>query len=217
MKFTKEQFSEALKAKLTTNGKKLAMSERTFKSNVERIYKRLEKVNDEELEINAAIDDYLPDFEDIEGNMRKDNADFIKKWNEEHHVDPKPTGPKPKVDGEETEIEKLQKQVQALVDREKANTTARTIAEKKSAILSKLKDEKVTDDKWLNGQLEIIAIDEDTDVESVSQKLLDIYNINHSKTDPSITPGSAGGGDPANKEDFSDVVAIMKRSRGEFS
>ena len=39
MKFTKEQLSEALKAKLTNNGKKnLAMSERSFNEEVEDIY-----------------------------------------------------------------------------------------------------------------------------------------------------------------------------------
>ena len=57
MKFTKEQFSEALKAGITNNGKKnLAMSERSFNGKVERIYKRLEKASDkDELVVNPIL------------------------------------------------------------------------------------------------------------------------------------------------------------------
>ncbi|MDE6151789.1 MAG: hypothetical protein K2G12_07385 [Prevotella sp.] len=78
MKFTKEEFSEELKKRLTNNSKKkLAQSDRTFNASVERIYKRLEKREDDEMELDDAVEDYLPDFEEIEGNMRKDNASFI--------------------------------------------------------------------------------------------------------------------------------------------
>ena len=59
MKFTKEQLSEALKAKITNNGKKnLAMSERSFNGKVERIYKRLEKASDsDDLELDDVVAD----------------------------------------------------------------------------------------------------------------------------------------------------------------
>ena len=49
MKFTKEEFSEKLKDKLTNKGKKpMQQSERTFKKLVEKIYARLEKRDDDE-------------------------------------------------------------------------------------------------------------------------------------------------------------------------
>lgn len=72
MKFTKEQFSEALKVKLTNNGKKnLAMSERSFNGKVERIYKRLEKASDkDELELDDVVADYLDDLQEDDNNIR---------------------------------------------------------------------------------------------------------------------------------------------------
>ena len=75
MKFTKEQFSEALKAGITNNGKKnLAMSERSFNGKVERIYKRLEKASgNDELELDDAVADYLEDFQEDDNNIRNDN------------------------------------------------------------------------------------------------------------------------------------------------
>ena len=69
MKFTKQEFSEKLKNKLTDDGKKkLVQSERTFNSMVERIYRRLENADDE-TELDDAVSEYLPDFEDVEGNI----------------------------------------------------------------------------------------------------------------------------------------------------
>ena len=88
MKFTNEQLAEALKAKLTPNGKKLAMSERTLKANVERLYKRLEKSENDD-ELDDVVMEYLPDFQEIDGNVRKDNSDFVNTWKKEH-PDPKP-------------------------------------------------------------------------------------------------------------------------------
>ena len=75
MKFTKEEFSEKLKNKLTNNGKKpMQQSERTFKKLVEKIYARLEKMDDDDTELDDAVADYLEDFEEIEGNLNKDKA-----------------------------------------------------------------------------------------------------------------------------------------------
>lgn len=86
MKFTKEQFSEALKAGITNNGKKnLAMSERSFNGKVERIYKRLEKASgNDELELDDAVADYLEDFQEDDNNIRNDNSKFVKEWEKNH-------------------------------------------------------------------------------------------------------------------------------------
>ena len=62
MKFTKEQFSEALKNRLSNEGKKkLSISDRTLEKAVERIYARLEKLNDES-ELENSVAEYLPDL-----------------------------------------------------------------------------------------------------------------------------------------------------------
>ena len=90
MKFTKEELSEKLKYKLTNNGKKpMQQSERTFKKLVEKIYARLEKMDDDDTELDDAVADYLEDFQEIEGNLNKDKADFVKEWKKKH-PEPKP-------------------------------------------------------------------------------------------------------------------------------
>ena len=84
MKFTEEEFSEKLKKSLTSEGKKpMQMSERTFKKFVGKIYKRIEKY-DEEAELDASVEEYLEEFEELEGNYNKDRADFVKDWKEKH-------------------------------------------------------------------------------------------------------------------------------------
>ena len=65
MKFTEEEFSEKLKKSLTSDGKKpMQMSERTFKKFVGKIYKRIEKY-DEESELDASVEEYLEELEEL--------------------------------------------------------------------------------------------------------------------------------------------------------
>lgn len=211
MKFTKEQFSEALKTKLTTNGKNLSQSEQTFSKSVERIYKRLEKQNNEE-ELNDVVADYLPDFEEIEGQLRHDHSAFIKDWEKKN--------PKPKEEPEHepsTDAEKLaamQKQIEELLNKQKDAETARIVASKKSEIISSLKEKNVTDADWVNAQMELISVTADTDVETTASKVLGIYNKLNAGGGDHQTPKGAGGGEPTSP-DFSDIVAKVKQSRGE--
>ena len=81
MKFTKQQLLDALKGKLTENGKHLSISEKTIKSLSDSHYDLL--VN-EETELDDLVGKILPQYVSLNGNYEKDNADFIKKWREEH-------------------------------------------------------------------------------------------------------------------------------------
>lgn len=213
MKFTKEQFSEALKTKLTANGKKLSESEQTFSKNVERIYKRLEKHESED-ELNDVVTDYLPDFEEIEGQLRHDKSEFIKEWEKKN---PKPKEePHNETQTETQRLEAMQKQIQELLDKQKATETAQSVAAKKSAIISSLKEKNVTDADWVNAQMELISISADTDVEATTSKVLGLYNKLNAGGGDHNTPKGAGGGTP-DKPDFSDIVAKVKQSRGEVN
>lgn len=214
MKFTKEQLSESLKAKLTPNGKKLAMSERTLNANVEKIYKRLEKSSNEE-DLDDVVTEYLPDFEEINGNVQKDNSDFIKKWKEEH-PDPKPNkAPEPN-DGNEDKLDKLLKEIEGMKAEREAERTAKTISDKRSELLSKFKEKGIKDEKWLNGYIKKIAISKDTDIEAETNDALALYNLSQAETGK-ITPGNAGGGGEEKDEHiWDDIVQRNKRSRGDY-
>lgn len=207
MKFTKEELTEALKAKLTANGKKLTMSERTLKSNVERIYRRLEKVNDETLELDAAVEDYLPDFEEIEGNMRKDNADFVKEWEKQH---PKPKDePKPKDDEPNDKLDALLKEIGELKKEREAEKAAKVVSDKREALKAALKGKDVKNDDWINDQLDLIAINADTDIDNLTTRLVSSYNKFSANTPKSVTPGGAGGAPENNEHQFDDIVEAL--------
>lgn len=214
MKFTKEQFSEALKVKLTNNGKKnLAMSERSFNGKVERIYKRLEKASDkDELELDDVVADYLEDFQEDDNNIRNDNSKFVKDWEKNHPAkddkDKKDDGKDDKED--ESKIDKLLKELQDMKAEREQEKKEKAISDKRNQLKSALKGKDVKNEDWINDQLELIHIDSETDVDALTERLVKSYNKFNANTPPYITPGGTGGG-REKTDDFADVVAVVKK------
>ena len=211
MKFTKEQFSEALKVKLTNNGKKnLAMSERSFNGKVERIYKRLEKASDkDELELDDVVADYLDDLQEDDNNIRNDNSKFIKEW-EKNHPNKDDRSDNKDDKGDESKLDKLLKELQDLKSEREEEKRAKTISEKRNQLKSALKGKEVKNEDWINDQLELIHIDSETDVDALTERLLKSYNKFNANTPPDITPGGTGSG-KEKTDDFADVVAVVKK------
>lgn len=210
MKFTKEQLSEALKAKLTNNGKKnLAMSERSFNEEVEDIYTDLEESgNNEELELADAVGKKIKRLERIDNNVRNDNSKFVKEWEKNHPNNGNGGGNDDDVN--KSELQKMQEQINALLKREEENNKTKAISEKRNQLKSALKGKDVKNEDWINDQLELIHIDSETDVDALTEKLVKSYNKFSANTPPYITPGGAGGGTEKN-DDYADVVAIVKK------
>lgn len=214
MKFTKEQFSEALKAGITNNGKKnLAMSERSFNGKVERIYKRLEKASgNDELELDDAVADYLEDFQEDDNNIRDDNSKFVKEWEKNHPAkDDKGDKDNDKDNkGDESKLDKLLKELQDLKSEREEEKKAKAISDKHNQLKSALKGKEIKNEDWINDQLELIHIDSETDVDALTERLVKSYNKFNASTPPNITPGGAGGG-IEKTDDFADVVAVVKK------
>jgi hypothetical protein len=214
MNFTKEQFSEALKAKITNNGKKnLAMSERSFNGKVGRIYKRLEKASDkDELELDDVVTDYLEDFQEDDNNIRNDNSKFVKDWEKNHPAkddkDKKDDGKDDKED--ESKIDKLLKELQDMKAEREQEKKEKAISDKRNQLKSALKGKDVKNEDWINDQLELIHIDSETDVDALTERLVKSYNKFNANTPPYITPGGTGGG-KEKTDDFADVVAVVKK------
>lgn len=214
MKFTKEQFSEALKAKLTNNGKKnLAMSERSFNEEVEDIYADLEESgNNEELELADAVGKKIKRLERIDNNVRNDNSKFVKEWEKNHPQknDGDGNGDGNGDGGNKSELQKMQEQINSLLKREEENNKAKAVSEKRSQLKSALKGEDVKNEDWINDQLELIHIDSETDVDALTERLVKSYNKFNANTPPYITPGGTGGG-KGKTDDFADVVAVVRK------
>lgn len=214
MNFTKEQFSEALKAKLTNNGKKnLAMSERSFNEEVEDIYADLEESgNNEELELADAVGKKIKRLERIDNNVRNDNSKFVKEWEKNHPQknDGDGNGDGNDDGGNKSELQKMQEQINSLLKREEENNKAKAVSEKRSQLKSALKGKDVKNEDWINDQLELIHIDSETDVDALTERLVKSYNKFNANTPPYITPGGTGGG-KEKTDDFADVVAVVKK------
>ena len=191
MKFTKEQLLDALKAKLTANGKHLSISEKTIKSLSDSHYDLLVS---EETEISDLVSKILPQYVSLNGNYEKDNADFIKKWKEDH--------PEPKLklnDASNTgndnpsEVEKkLLERLEALERREAEAEAARLTSVKRGELLDKFKEKGISDDKWINAYLKKLSISKDTDIEAETADALDFYNLSHANSGGRNTPGNSG-------------------------
>nr|DAQ78558.1 MAG TPA: hypothetical protein [Caudoviricetes sp.] len=211
MKFTKEQFSEALKVKLTNNGKKnLAMSERSFNGKVERIYKQLEKASDkDELELDDVVADYLDDLQEDDNNIRNDNSKFIKEW-EKNHPNKDDRSDNKDDKGDESKLDKLLKELQDLKSEREEEKKIKAISDKRNQLKLALKGKEVKNEDWINDQLELIHIDSETDVDALTERLVKSYNKFNANTPPDITPGGTGSG-KEKTDDFADVVAVVKK------
>ena len=148
MKFTKEQLLDSLKAKLTANGKHLSISEKTIKSLCDSHYELL--VN-EETELDSLVEKILPQYVSLNGNYEKDNADFIKKWKEEH-PDTKPTTKGETTDnkgdeGGDDRINKLLSRLEVLEKANKEAQTAKIMSQKRNELLSAFKEKGINNEK----------------------------------------------------------------------
>lgn len=217
MKFTKEQLSETLKTRLSNNGKKeLSMSERTYNGMIDRLFKRLEKSsNADEIELPNVIEDYLDDFVEADNNIRNDNSQFVIKWQKEHpEFDPKKKKKDEPEKAPDDRIEKLLLEIEGLKKEREEEKAAKLISDKRTALKTALKGKNVKNEDWINSQLELIAVNTDTDVDALADKLVQNYNKYNASFPKCGTPKSAGGGEF--KEDFSDVANIVKKNALRF-
>ena len=210
MKFTKEELSEALKAKISNSGKKpLALSERSFNGKIDRLFKRLEKASDkEDLELNDVVADWVEDFQEDDNNVRNDNSQFVKKWNSDHKDGKlKPTEPN---GGNDDKIDLLLKEIQTMKDEREAEKKARTISDKRVELKNLLKGKNVKNDSWIDDQLGLISIGVDTDIAQLTDKLVENYNKYRSPAPNDITPSGAGSGKKETDKVFEDIVEGLK-------
>ena len=207
MKFTREELEKKFTADLSNNGKKvMALSTRSLGDYSTRLYGRLEKMaNADELELADVVKEYLPDLESLDGNVRKDNSDFIKQWKADHPEEGGNGG-----NATEEKIAQLLEEFEALKAEREADKKEKAIEEKRKSLKEALKAKKVEDQEWIDSQLDLIHIDAETDVDSLTEKLVSNYNKYGASTQPSVTPGAAGGnGKP--EDDFGDVLSLIKR------
>lgn len=209
MKFTTDEAVKALAAKMTENGENLYLSERTIGAHVET----LSRFVGDDVELGQFVETYLPDFKTMEGQMRNDNSNFIKKWKQDHPAPANEPKPQPQPAGKDEYTKQLEARLSALEEQNKEAEKGRKVAEKRAELVSAMKSKGVKDKEWIDGLLGEVSITEDMDVEAKADAYVKIYNKAMSSTGSGFTPRSSSGKPTTyTKEMFKDIEQSRNHS-----
>lgn len=196
MKFTIEDVCKELAKKLTANGEKLNLSERSIREQAETLTALLA---DDETEIADFVEKVLPFMKTANNNIRNDVSAGIKEYKEKNPStapQPKPQEPNNN-DKEPSEIEKR------LIELEKRLAAAdkkSLIENRKNEIISKMKEKGIKDVSWVGTFLDEVNLDgDDFDATAKAEKYIKMFNKKEATVNPDITPDSANGSKDAEK------------------
>ena len=211
MKFTKEQAFEKLKGILTENGKKpLRMTEISINRQLDTLMPILAS---EETELDDFVEKSKESFSTMNSNAEYDNSKFAKsfeqefkeKWEKEHQTTP-PTTPPTNGGGSENELMKqMQEEIRQLKEDNAKSKAEKEIMGKRSELVSKLKEKKIDDEKWIDAYIKKLPINADTDVETEANDALAFYNISNSHVGSGVTPQGGGSSASVDENEFSRI------------
>ncbi len=211
MKFTKEQAFEKLKGILTENGKKpLRMTEISINRQLDALMPILAS---EETELDDFVEKSKESFSTMNSNAEYDNSKFAKsfeqefkeKWEKEHQTTP-PITPPTNGGGSENELMKqMQEELRQLKEDNAKSKAEKEITGKRSELVSKLKEKKIEDEKWIDAYIKKLPINADTDVETEANDALAFYNISNSHVGSGVTPQGGGSSASVDENEFSRI------------
>ena len=211
MKFTKEQAFEKLKGILTENGKKpLRMTEISINRQLDALMPILAS---EETELDDFVEKSKESFSIMNSNAEYDNSKFAKsfeqefkeKWEKEHQTTP-PITPPTNGGGSENELMKqMQEELRQLKEDNAKSKAEKEITGKRSELVSKLKEKKIEDEKWIDAYIKKLPINADTDVETEANDALAFYNISNSHVGSGVTPQGGGSSASVDENEFSRI------------
>lgn len=203
MKFTKDEALEKLKGILTVDSKKpLRMSEKSLERQLETL---MPLVADDEMELDAFVEKVKVSFETMNSNAEKDNADFVRKWNEEHKTDKGGNGEGNKGSGPDIP-EELLNRLKSLEEKELAREAEREQSRLRRELKKTLKEKGVSDDEWCDLMIGETSLDKDTDISAKAESLLKIYNRQESIINTDVTPHGASRSGKALEESFAKIA-----------
>ena len=210
MKFTKEQAFEHLKGLLTESNKTpLFMSERSINEQLDTL---MPLIADDEMELDAFIEKVTPTFKTMNLNDKNDQSVFVNDWKQKHpEQKPPQTPPNP---NESEEMKQMREKVEALERKEEERQNALTISEKRSSILSKLKEKGIKDEEWCKGMLAEISIDKDTNVDDKVTSLVTFYNKTKASSRGGYTPKGGQSSSDDGKGEFEDIKKAREKEVG---
>lgn len=193
MKFTKEEAYKDLVSKMTTNGEKLNLSERSINEQLETL---IGIVVNEDTELDDFVTKTLPLFKTANANVRNDVSAGINKYKEENPITPsQPTDAnsqnKKVREGDEKSKSDLELRMEAL---EKELADAKRVKKDldiRASVIAKMNEKGVKDKEWVNSLLSEVVITDDFDVDTKVESYLNLYNKSKAQVEPNATPADA--------------------------
>lgn len=191
MKFTKEDAYKDLVAKLTANGEKLNLSDRSINEQLETL---MSIVANEETEMSDFVEKTMPLFKTANANVRNDVSAGINKYKEDNPPVKVTTPPNVQAEPKKDDKSELEKRMEVL-EKELANAKReKQLLDIHADIIAKMKDKGVKDKEWVNALLSEVNITDDFDVDAKVESYLNLYNKSKAQVDTNVTPSSASGG-----------------------
>ena len=209
MKFTKEEASKEITAKLTPKVENISKWGRTITENIETLWSILGE--DSEMELSDFVEKALPLFNTTAGFLRKENADLAKGYEARIQAMqiPNPTVTTTPPPAQENE---LLKRLEALERENEEHKKAAFASECRSKVVAKIKEKGIRGDKWMQTVLANESFDESTDIDAVAGKYVELYNSMMATPHPNITPNVAGGtGNDYTNDTIKAAAALIKQ------
>jgi len=223
MKFNKEDAGKELIRKMTLNGETLSTSERSINEALD-IY--IPKFATEETEMSAFVEEILPLMKINENNMRNDNSVFAKSFEnkknsefeelkeklrklEESKVPDKVNDKVAdnKAPESDSKLDAILNEINIL-KRQRVEDEAKTsIAKKKELLADTLKNKGIKNEADIKSYLHIVSITQDTDVDEVSNKIVEAFNIKKASVNDTNSVNDSKGSKPI---DYTSAFAKLK-------
>lgn len=187
MKFTQKDACEELVKQMTANGETLNLSQRSINAQIENL---IGLIANDETELSDFVSSVLPFIKTADANVRNDVSHGIKAYKDSNP-------PTPQKDPQKKEpndsVAELLERINALEQRNLENERLAKSAGVKSAIIEKLKELGVKNEKWVSLMVDNLSISDDTDAETEANGLLEIYNTMIADVEPNATPKGTNG------------------------
>lgn len=102
-------------------------------------------------------------------------------------------------------MKQMQEEIRQLKEDNAKSKAEKEIIGKRSELVSKLKEKKIEDEKWIDAYIKKLPINADTDVETEANDALAFYNISNSHVGSGVTPQGGGSSASVDENEFSRI------------
>lgn len=110
-------------------------------------------------------------------------------------------------------LEAIRRQLESLIEERDREKTERTISNKKTELKKYLRENNVSDANWIDGAMDLVSVNQDTDVKALGGNILKLYNTQSSLSADYTPPRAGKESTGSNGMKLDDVVTRIRRQR----